>query len=307
MSRNRPAVKEIYFSKARCENPSDQEGIEKNFFFSLVLKNGVSKTTYANRFNDLNELINSILPQNYPLQLMDVAVSSGISTIEWIESLRMAGINHHMVAGDLTIKAYLVTILKYLHILVDKTGYPLQFDIADIAIPASPRSFFLFAMLYPCRVVGSIVSKFILYFLTSNKDFELYDSNPDKKSFLISCCPLYLVSPRLKKEPGLTIIEDDILLNDDPSLEKRFHLIRATNILNKTYFDQKTILRALDNLHSRLVDHGVLVVCRTEDNGINHGTIFKLNANRRFEIEKRLGKGSEIEDLVLEIRPKFNH
>jgi len=43
---------------------------------------------------------------------------------------------------------------------------------------------------------------------------------------------------------------------------------------------------------------GVLAVCRTDSNGSNHGSLWRLQADGSLELLGRVGRGSEIEDLV---------
>jgi hypothetical protein len=301
MSTSRPTVHQVYFSDINHRSDLEQEELEKNFFFRIRLQNGVSKTTYSQRFNDLNDLVNDLLPRHQPLQLMDVAVSSGISTIEWVKSLNTAGVNHHMVASDVAVKAFLLNIHKYLHILVDKTGYPLQFDLFNFAIPASPRNLVFCIFVYPCKVVAGIFAKIALNIFNSQQPAPYKEAASGHNPSIISCHPVFLVSPRLKQSSDLNIIEDDIISNQDSDLQNRFHAIRAANILNSNYFDQNVIIKILHNLRRRLVAEGLLIICRTDIDGTNHGTVFRLKETRAFEVEKRLGKGSEIEDLVLEL------
>jgi hypothetical protein len=107
---------------------------------------------------------------------------------------------------------------------------------------------------------------------------------------------LQLVSPGLAGSDAITIIEDNIF-TVAPQLRGRFHALRAANILNRLYFDDQRLRVAVWNLSERVRPDGLLIVCRTHDDGTNHGTIFKLNDGRLSAIA-RIGEGSEIEDLV---------
>src|SRR5207247_10375452 len=73
---------------------------------------------------------------------------------------------------------------------------------------------------------------------------------------------------------------------------------RAANILVRSYFDDETLTRMLLNLRSRVVEGGLLVVCRTEKGGINRGTLFRLADSGDLAPVARLGGGSDTEDLV---------
>src|SRR5690349_19450510 len=83
--------------------------LEDRFYTLLRLPNGTWKTTYRRRLDDLNDWLLDFLPRGRPLEVMDVAVSSGISTVEWSEQLSANGIQHRLVAGDLAIDGWLVS------------------------------------------------------------------------------------------------------------------------------------------------------------------------------------------------------
>ncbi|HEV7715516.1 MAG TPA: hypothetical protein VGO53_07965, partial [Steroidobacteraceae bacterium] len=87
-----PTANELFFGAA----PGDAgrlEALENIFFRSVGLPNGTWKTTAYRRLDDLNALVQPLLPTARPLDIMDVAVSSGVGTVEWIESLEQAGID----------------------------------------------------------------------------------------------------------------------------------------------------------------------------------------------------------------------
>lgn len=277
---------------------TQQEEFEKDFFASLQLKNGTYKLTYARRFDDLNALVSKLLPPTRPLKVMDVAVSSGISTLEWMESLEGAGINHHMTAGDITTKGFLISIGEDLHVLVDDTGYPLQFDVHGTPVPNPPRRRFGTLYFLPLRLMRKTLAKHFAELREACASAPDEEGTPVKRHG-IECRPVALVSPRLKPSPQLAVIEDDILSNT--KLAGRFHVLRAANILNKAYFDEETLAAILRNLRARLVRGGLLIVCRTNEQNVNNATVFTLNEAGRFEATARLGEGSEVESLVLNL------
>jgi hypothetical protein len=59
--------------------------------------------------DNLNEPVQKFLPTDRPLDVMDAAVLSGVSTVEWIESMERAGTYRRMTAGDAKEDAYLVS------------------------------------------------------------------------------------------------------------------------------------------------------------------------------------------------------
>src|SRR6185437_13948862 len=102
-----PTADQLYFGRP-SSNPREREMQEDAFFMSLRLPNGTHKTTCRNRLTDLDELVQGLLPRHQTLEIMDVAISSGVSTVEWLDSLERAGITCHLVAGDAVMDACLI-------------------------------------------------------------------------------------------------------------------------------------------------------------------------------------------------------
>jgi hypothetical protein len=293
-----PTARQLYLSPSERDETA-QEILEKNFFSSIRLRNGTYKYTYSHRLDDLNELVMGLLPQARPLRIMDVAVSSGISTLEWIEALERANVEHEMVAGDLIVNTYLISVGKHLHVLADETGYPLQFDLFGKAIPSplGRRDRTLYFL--PLRLLNTrLAAQF------GETDGRMNAMKPQSAAQNSKNCQrIALLSPRLQQRASLKIVEDDILADASPAA-CGFHVLRAANILNKSYFDEETIRRMVINLRRRLMPSGLFIACSTDSNNVNHGTIFTLTRDGSFESVTRIGNGSEVERLILELPPE---
>jgi hypothetical protein len=292
-----PTAQQLFFANTAIE-PSQLPELERLFFSNVILRNGTFKTTNHRRLDDLNLLVNNLLPEFRPLQLMDVAISSGVSTAEWVASLDERGIDYHMVAGDLTVDAYLISAGLGLRLLVDELGYPLQYDIRGLALRRDLNRRGLARRLVPLlwlRCVGALLRPRLRRRHTGG-------SSSQQSIYGFACRPVRLVSSELKPGEKLTLVKDDILT--DQHYAATFHAIRAANILNLGYFDAATLTAMLRNLRRRLLPAGALTVCRTLEDGSNHATVFVLNKDGRFETSTRLNGGSEIEPLVLSLPPE---
>jgi hypothetical protein len=69
---------------------------------------------------------------------MDVAVSSGVSTAEWLIALERAGVRCRMLAGDAVVNAFLISVGPGLRALSDRTGHLMQLDIKGEAVRMPP-------------------------------------------------------------------------------------------------------------------------------------------------------------------------
>jgi len=286
--------------------------LETRFFVSLRLPgNGTYKTTYHRRLDNLNELVLRHLPSRRPLQIMDVAVSSGISTAEWTMQLREAGVEHRMVAGDLVVHAFLIEVSKRFRVLVDRNARLLQVDVngSGICVPGirhactHPRHLWALAPDLPMLAAGFAVAAAAGPAIRSSSD------RPGK-TLGMQYRPLALVSSALSSLPDVQIVEDDILAGTPT---ETVDVLRAANILNHGYFSEDTLEQMVRNLRRRLRPGGLMIVCNTDYNegfdygrmdygGLNNASLFQLNTDGKFEVQARLNVGSEIEDLVLRSR-----
>lgn len=237
-----------------------------------------------------------------PTKVLDVAVSSGISTCEWQESLNEAGFHPAMTATDLAMHAYLVQLYEWCHVLVDRDGYPLQFDVLGLALrPWSPRRYYLMGN-------GLWTACFRAFYWWVAKQSGLIErlkalggasplpGDPEVKA------RIQLVTRELRDRQGVTLLDDDIFGPTPLTLTRRFDVVRAANILNRDYFDPSTLRLGVDRLKERLVGPGALLaIVRTEHDGLNHGSIFQLRNDGTFVIVDKVGRGSEIEEIVVNL------
>jgi hypothetical protein len=107
--------------------------------------------------------------------------------------------------------------------------------------------------------------------------------------------PVELVCREIRKNPSIKLLEESIF---EESSGEKYNVIRAANILNKIYFSDAQLTDALRKLKNRLEPGGFFLVCRTNIEGQNNATLFRLDEENKFVSAGRFGEGSEIEDLV---------
>jgi hypothetical protein len=296
MSMPSPTAYQLYFASHHITSSDERARLERLFFSSIRLRNGTFKRTDRGRLDDLNALVEKFLPAERPLDVMDVAASSGVSTAEWLVSLERAGISCRLVAGDAVVDAFLISLCGRVRALVDRTGYMMQLDVAGKAVPIPPprrRDRIRYLPL-------TLLMKTLTRALRPNLQKRPVHATQLFGCGAITCQSLRLISPGNDRVRQLDLIEDDILTGT--SYPSRFHVVRAANILNLRYFDATTIERMLVNLRARLVPRGLLIVCRTDEVGTNNATLFTLTEGGRFEVLARLNAGSEITDIVVSLR-----
>lgn len=260
---------------------------EEEFFTSIMAKNGTYKTTYQSRFARVNEELLRLLSSHAISMktILDVGISSGTSTLELYESLSSHGYETRIVGTDLLIDAYLMSVLPGCHALVDKSGFPLRFDIWGHGMkPWVTRQDYTNGFFLVRKAISTVFRALI------NRKL----SDPHRSG--MEC--VKLVTPRLLKEQNISTCEDDVM-KYNPTYAGRFDFVRAANVLNKGYFSDEALRGIIANIKRYMIpSSGSLLVMRTYEDKTNHGTLFRLGEEGRFIPLERFGEGSEIEALM---------
>lgn len=282
-------------------NLATRDWLEEKFFSTTCLSNGVFKRTYYGRLKDVDQALVAEFQRLgvAPRTFLDVAVSSGVSTLDWFEALQQAGLRPSMTATDLTMTVYLVRLLSWLHVLVEKGGYPLQYDVCGFAWrPRCRIRFYLLGNGF-LTTLWHILYRRVAVRSDLLKRLESLQGNPPPIDDPVIKAQIKLVTHRLQGKKAIELIDDDITAPSPSHLRGRFHVVRAANILNRDYFSSHELVQIVRNLRDRLTGPGAfLLIVRTESKG-NHGSIFRLDDRGSFEVLSRIGRGSEIEDIVL--------
>ncbi|MGH9048089.1 MAG: ATP/GTP-binding protein [Acidimicrobiales bacterium] len=261
---------------------------EEEFFTSLRMRNGTYKTTFWKRFSEIDQTLARLVRAGglHVDNVLDVGVSSGVSTLELCEALVAADHPVRIVATDLMTEARLVRVFPRCFTLTDETGYPLRHDV--------------FAWTLKPWVVGN---DYRSGFFVVRKCINLAFTSQARRLLRRSGSPavrrVELVTPRLRPCQNISVQNDDIT-RFNLEFAGRFDFIRAANILNKGYFTDDQLKSSVALLGRYLVDRdGHLLVVRTHQDGTNHGTLFAIAGRGQCVALQRFGEGSEIEDLVL--------
>jgi hypothetical protein len=264
--------------------------VERRFFDKLRLPNGTYKTTYRRRLDDVNDLLLTLLPNNRTLDIMDVAISSGFSTVEWSDHLAAHGVDHKLVAGDLLIDAWLTSWGEAVAVVFDSSGrQPLLLEVGSLAIPV--RSDRLIA-----RAVRPLLFVFLRAMAAIGRRASAPQSEGPSNGRRFNHRSISLVTPELLRREEIEIIQDDLIAPGRFPLA--FDVIRAANLVQRVYFDDATLTVMLTNLRSRLRDGGLLIICRTMSDGVNNATIFR-RAGDRLVSEVSINAGAEVSDLAV--------
>ncbi len=270
---------EKYFN-GHYDNKLNFNQIEKDLFIRIVMSNGTTKTTYDNRLNDVNETLLKYIKHKKEISVNDVAISSGITTIELFNFLNNNLLTVNIVGGDAFLNGCLVNISTKIKALTDENMSLLLFNDENE----------LFGNFHFKRLILSnpLIYLFVIAKLRILKGN--ITSNLVKK--------VQLVSRELLKEKNIKIMKDDFF-EPKTNLYKKFDVVRAANILNLAYFKKDDLNIAINELKKRVMITGILIVVRTNINGVNNGSLFQKISDTQWELLEDINDGSEVKNLVL--------
>ncbi len=271
-----------FLDDARRSSP----GEESRFFRSLKVRNRNSKQTAHGRLDALNDLTIEIFkaPGRRLSTALDVGVSSGVTTAELYDSFKSAGLSPAITATDLSIYASIVHLSDAVRVLVDSAGDILQYDINGFALRPWRRRLDRFTGM---SLIKAAVER--RYASAARAALAKGGTRIDRVA---------LINPRLASNADVTVCEDD-LLKQRPDFAGKFDFIRAANVLNREYFDEATLKKALSTLTGYLSGPGaVLLIVRTNDRTGHHGCFYELRADGKLAIIREVGAGSELAALL---------
>ncbi|WP_239025347.1 ATP-binding protein [Rhodoligotrophos defluvii] len=270
-----------------AQGPVDLK-LECAFFSRLKMRNGTFKYTEPGRFAALEPWLAPIFKQRLKqgCAVLDVGASTGLTTIELVDFLAAEGLGPgRVVATDRFIEAHLVELTPWLSVLSDPEGWPLQYDVGGIGIRAWSRRLDL--------VTLAALPRF----------FARMALQPRLRARIVQgqSQPFRMESRALAGR-AIELVDSDVLLCE-PGFVGQFDFIRAANLLNAGYFTTGQLGRAVDNLRRYCRAAGaLLLVVRTVETG-HDGTLFELDEHGRFRVTARVGRGAEVEALVLAADP----
>lgn len=263
---------------------------EDRFFGAIRNRNRTFKFTGAARLTALDQaIVRHLGAQNRVIEeVLDIGMSSGVTTVELADILCQAGHPVHITGTDLTLRAYIVPAGPGCRALVDDNGHVLQYELFGRALnPWGRRLDYFNGMVLVRGLADKLLRKPAIRAMNSGRGFR----------------QVALVSPRLSSRSDITAIEDNIMVMNT-GFVGRFPFVRAANILNIGYFPESALRTALDNVVAYLDGPGaMLLVVRTVPGSGNHGSLFRVNMDgQALDLIERYGQGSEIEHLVLTTR-----
>lgn len=272
----------IFFSR---DQPNAQ--VEAAYFARLKMRNGTFKMTRPSRFQDWeSRLLPFLRARGGVDEVLDIGVSTGVTTVEFAEHLRRHGHDARFTATDLFIDAFLVRLGRRMQVLCDVEGWPLRYELFGFSMrPWTRRLDYLTMAFLPLALARRRLRPRLAEAVRTGRARRVQ------------------MTTRLPQARSIEFLQNDIM-HRTAALEGRFGLVRAANILNVGYFSSDEIAQALGNARAYLEGRGsLLLVTRSGETKGNDGTLFELGDDGRFHVLDRVGRGSEVEAHVLRLAP----
>ena len=266
----------VYYNKFFVQNLLGLNYIKDNssVISDVSVTNGTAKTTYANRFDDLNRKISELITKK-SIKIHDVAASNGITSLELYHHLANAGFKPTLFFSDKFSTLYYYS-ERNKTFFYDTDGQ------------------YVFGYTY-----GMLASKLVSNFFLGCK-WLYYISEKYAKSKFNHSLPTTLllhadVIKTSEKNLNFRYISHDLFQDVQNGA---YDLVRAMNILNPIYFSEKQLKYALTLIHQSLGEDGIFLVGRTHiDDGKNHASFYR-KSNAGFVLIEHHNTGSEIRKLI---------
>jgi len=273
--------------------------------FTLRTSNGTFRTTFRNRFDDVNKVamrwMGTLYPPDAPIFVQDRAVSHGLTSMEFAERVFEHFPNAHFEASDLLLGLVELSVDGEIYI-TERSGAPLQYIKPPYVLPLYHRE----SRRYPWNwwLARRARRRFDNLKLPAGWN-AIQNTQPQEistqqgSSLRVRYIPY--IHPEAvaltRRNPNFQFRERSVFA----ASSEVCHVLRTMNIFNWGYFSEQQLTEgALAAFHS-LQPGGLWIVGRTlmEDH-TNHATFFRRNKNG-WEVLERIGSGSEIEALALRI------
>lgn len=287
-----------YLDPQRAEAGGYDAAWERRFFTRMRTSNGTWKTTASGRLRPMDDLFFAALDRCgvWPRTVMDIGVSAGLTTLDWMREFERRNLDIAMIATDRHMSVYLVRLWPGFSVLLEPSGHVLQAEFMGMrfSLWCSRRDVLTGACLVK-KAVSAVVVRRLRKLGISFPVRPAAAKNATGR--LVG--PRLLVAAALRNYRNIQFRDDDIVAENPDELRKSADVIRLANLVQRDYFSESDVTRIAANTRDRCRGDGSLVVvCRDRDGAIE-GSILRLSADGRFVVQARLGPGSEAEQAFL--------
>lgn len=252
---------------------------------SIRIVGHISKLTAPDRLRETNRVLCQHLRSLGPerVRLVDIGGSDGVTTLDLVQKLR----------DEMQVDVQASMLDLYVRLLRFARGGVVEYRMID----GSPIMVRLGRLGLQLSSVGSTrdpISRLLGTFYLGRRKF---------RAGMHEDGAISLVNPRVVADRDITVSEWNALERKGELVGKAT-AVRASNILNRSYFSDEQVLQMAGHLHAYLSDRGLLIVSRNRAQGggeTEEGSIWRKEDDRFRHLED-FGGGSEVTELINEFR-----
>ncbi|HWF08285.1 MAG TPA: hypothetical protein VG297_07465 [Bryobacteraceae bacterium] len=278
------------------ENPTEEQiKVFEDISVTLQAANGTYRTSYPNRFEDVDaaflKALQELFPAGAPLRIEDRAVSHGLTSYELAEKLFPIFPAATIEASDLLLELLELTTPEGDIFITEIDGTPLQYIrppfVVGIHHPESWKNPFL-------RLVAAQARKRFRR-LALPPDWM---GRPDGEGFWVRRIPY------IHPKAAMLARSDSRLRFCRRSVFERSvtpcDVVRTMNIFNRGYFSDDRLREGFSAIFASLSPGGVWIAGRSLlEDLTNHASVFRRGENG-WKVMARVGSGWELEEMVCE-------
>lgn len=284
-------------------SPEDPDSIQlfEHIVRWLRLSSGIWRTTYPERFADVDSEVNRMLPKIFsdrPIDIHDWAASDCLASAEWAEKLVQLHPGARISASDLMLHLVEVSCGPETFI-VEPDGTPLQYVRPPFVISLQERLPFFYPVnrLLAARALArtGTIRKVLQQCRWPESGAQTVLTLPPWTMERIS-----LIHPRARQlwasGSGFDIRTHSVFT----ALASPCQVIRTMNIFNRKYFGEPMLRQGIRAVYESLEEDGIWVIGRTVEEKRptrNCASIFQKTGGA-FRPLFQLNGGSEIDTLV---------
>lgn len=295
--------KNFAYTLLKTSLPATAREIEvfEKVILSVQLSSGVFRTTFRNRFADIEETIQQILREYFnreqALNVQDWAASDILASKEWADLLLKDFPQAKLTASDYIL--YLIEASRHEHeyFIFEPDGTPLQYIRAPFVLPLTHKE----SLVYPVNMLLRQICLSRLSLLSEAvrtlKWQDIFD-NKLQERYGWELKKLLLIHPEAMnfnyQEPRFNICFHDVFT----PLAEPCHVLRTMNIYNHCYFPEERLQKGFQAVMASLVEGGIWIVGKTfMVDHKNHVSIYRKE-NNRLRLIETIGNGFECKEFL---------
>lgn len=265
-------LKKLFVFKINYIHSIKDNALRSELYAAIYTERNIAKSTAVNRFLDIDDVSIQYMHKADINIVHDIAVSSGITSVELFDKIRQSGRHVDLFISDKYSTYYFAGnfITRVFNVNKKLTCGYICSILADYNIN---RIFFISHLL--CHLLNMLPLPKRL------EKISLYDQKT-----------MSYLSANLIRE-----ISYDLF---DSSIREDFTFVRCMNLLQSGYLREEQIKDALENIKLSLKEGGILQVGRTLQDGTNNVSFYQKKGCRFIAI-KHINKGFENDTFVLAV------